>query len=165
MMDLLIWDTADLWQEPARTQTAPTGAESHSLSVKQRKFLGPEVLGSHLSSTFKWLGWFSLFVNLCGKRHFQQWDTSGELGLVLGSPAGCMDILERGQRRAVKMGKGLKYLTYKEKLRELSLFSVEKKRLKGIFTLCRSASWEALRLIFFFSGARGQDRKQAQTEI
>lgn len=63
------------------------------------------------------------------------------------------------------MGKGLKHVTYKEKVRELSLFSVEKKRLKVILTLCRNASWEALRLIFFFSGDQGQDRKRAQTEI
>lgn len=46
-----------------------------------------------------------------------------------------MELLESVQRKTTKMGKGLKHLTYKGRLRELGVLILEKRKLRGILSV------------------------------
>jgi len=46
-----------------------------------------------------------------------------------------MDIMEIAQSRVTKTIKGLEHSSYEEKLRELDLFSLEKRRIRG-YLIC-----------------------------
>ncbi|KAF4802130.1 hypothetical protein TURU_028552 [Turdus rufiventris] len=65
--------------------------------------------------------------------------TSGELCPVLGSQnKRDMELMEQVQQWAMKMMKGHEYVSYEKRPRELDLFSLEKRKLRGeLISVCQ----------------------------
>ena len=59
-----------------------------------------------------------------------------------------MEVLEQVQRRATRLGKGWENMAYEERLRELELFGVGKRRQRGDLTA----------LFQYLKGAYGESR-------
>ena len=59
------------------------------------------------------------------------------------------DLLERVQRRATKMIRGMQHLSYEDRLRELGLFSLERRRLWGDLSVPKGGLQESQRGTFY----------------
>ena len=66
-----------------------------------------------------------------------------------------MELLERVQRGATKMVRGLEQLSYEERLRDLGLFRLEKRRLQG----------DLIAAFQYPRGAYKQERSQCFTTV
>ena len=76
----------------------------------------------------------ALLISVCPAKH-REWCLKDETNRILLLKAAEInkELLEWVQRRVTKMIRGLEHLSCEERLRELGLFSLEKKRLQGDF--------------------------------
>lgn len=70
------------------------------------------------------------------------------------------DLLETVQKRTTNMVEGLVHLSYKEGLRELGLFSLDKGRLKGTLSMCINTWWKGTKKSYLDSHVYWQDKRQ-----
>lgn len=81
---------------------------------------------------------YKVIFSLCSALVRQTWSTESSPGLPSTRDLG---ILQQVQWRSRRMTKGLQHLRYKESLRELGQFNLEKKKLWRILSVCINTWW------------------------
>ena len=80
-----------------------------------------------------------------------------------------MDVLVQVQSRATKMIRGLEYLCYNDRLRELGLFRLEKRRLRGdlraAFQYLKGAYRKDGEGLFSSTRTRGNDLEEVRLRL
>lgn len=92
------------------------------------------ILGCIRNSIASWSRKGILPLYLAQVRHI--WSAGSRSGLLCTreSSWSSMELLEQVDEKATKMPRGLELLSYKDRLRDLGLFSLKKRQLKGVLT-------------------------------